>query len=119
MSHSCNLALHDGHSPQRVARPLACDEPSARRRCRQVLQFLVELSNDVFSLNVAKPHKLLNADWIDRIHKFRKKNPVFVQCYPVQGEDDWQRMIDIGVDVIQTDFPEALFEYLETQGFKI
>ena len=38
---------------------------------------------------------------------------------PVQGEDDWQRMIDIGVDVIQTDFPEALFEYLETQGFKI
>ena len=65
------------------------------------------------------PHQLLTADWIDRIHHFRQENPVFVHCYPVQRENDWQRMMDIGVDVIQTDFPEALLEYLKSSGFKI
>ncbi len=80
---------------------------------------LKEICNQYNLAYLCVPHKLLNADFVDRVHKYRKKNPVFVQCYPVQGEDDWQRMIDIGVDVIQTDFPEALFEYLREKGFKI
>lgn len=60
MSHSCNLVLHDGHSPRQVARPCPGDEPSARRRCRQVLQFLVELSNDVYFLTVAEGRRRVN-----------------------------------------------------------
>ncbi len=58
------------------------------------------------------PHDLLTTDYINHVHAYRHKNPVFVQCYPVQDEHDWKRMIDIGVDVIQTDFPDGLVTYL-------
>jgi glycerophosphoryl diester phosphodiesterase len=81
-----------------------------------------ELEEICTRLNIAYlciPHQQLTEDWVDRIHAYRADNPVFVQCYPVQTEEDWQRMIDIGVDVIQTDFPEALFEYLNDKGFEI
>nr|MDO8111508.1 glycerophosphodiester phosphodiesterase family protein [Candidatus Sigynarchaeota archaeon] len=74
---------------------------------------LKDLCNKYDMSYLCIPPNFLNADYINRIHAFRKKNPVFVQCYPVNDEPGWQRMIDIGVDVIQTDYPEALFEYLE------
>jgi glycerophosphoryl diester phosphodiesterase len=62
----------------------------------------------------------LNADFVNKVHHYREKNPVFIQTYPVNsGERDWQKYIDFGVDVVQTDFPEALFEYLESKGFKL
>src|SRR5271157_865424 len=80
---------------------------------------LEEICNRLDIAYLCIPHKLLTQDWVDRIHSYRTENPVFVQCYPVQTEEDWRRMIDIGVDVIQTDFPEALFEYLENQGYAI
>ncbi len=58
------------------------------------------------------PHNLLTDDYVAHVHAYRRKNPVFVQCYPVQNERDWKRMIDIGVDVIQTDFPDGLADYI-------
>jgi glycerophosphoryl diester phosphodiesterase len=58
------------------------------------------------------PHKMLTASYVDHVHAYRRKNPVFIHCYPVQNEADWKRMIDIGVDVIQTDFPDGLASYI-------
>ncbi len=60
---------------------------------------------------------VLNRDFVKRIHEFREQDPVFVHCYPVQGESDWHKMLDMGVDVIQTDYPEALMEYMAECGF--
>jgi glycerophosphoryl diester phosphodiesterase len=73
---------------------------------------LKDLCNQYDMAYLCVPHKVLNADFVKHIHAYREKSPVFVHCYPVQAELDWQRMIDIGVDVIQTDFPEALAEYI-------
>ncbi|NMC04459.1 MAG: hypothetical protein GYA24_04565 [Candidatus Lokiarchaeota archaeon] len=73
---------------------------------------LKDLCNQYDLSYLCVPHKLLHADYVDRVHAYRKKDPVFVHCYPVQSEADWKRMIDIGVDVIQTDFPDALAAYI-------
>jgi glycerophosphoryl diester phosphodiesterase len=78
---------------------------------------LPKICNDLDIAYLCVPHKILNADFIHKIHHYREKNPLFVHCYPVQNEKDWERMLNIGVDVIQTDFPEALTEYLESKGF--
>jgi glycerophosphoryl diester phosphodiesterase len=43
---------------------------------------------------------------------------VYVHCYPVQNEKDWQTMLDYGVDVIQTDYPEALMEYFNEKDLR-
>ncbi|MHA1698598.1 MAG: glycerophosphodiester phosphodiesterase [Promethearchaeota archaeon] len=61
----------------------------------------------------------LNEEFVRKIHGFRKDKPVFVHCYPVNNEKEWERMIEIGVDVIQTDFPDALIQYLKELGFDI
>ena len=61
---------------------------------------------------------LLNKNFIEEVHNYRLKNPVFLHCYPVHNEEKWQKMIDIGLDVIQTDYPMALKEYLAEKGFK-
>jgi len=74
---------------------------------------LQDLCNTYDLAYLCIPVQYLNDDYINRIHAFRKTNPVFVQCYPVSDEPGWLRMIDMGVDVIQTDFPEALIEYLD------
>jgi glycerophosphoryl diester phosphodiesterase len=74
---------------------------------------LGDLCNQFDLAYLCVAHKALNEDFVSRVHAYREDNPVFVQSTPVQGEADWQRMIDAGVDVIQTDFPEALMEYLE------
>ncbi|MFX0101235.1 MAG: glycerophosphodiester phosphodiesterase [Candidatus Hodarchaeota archaeon] len=64
------------------------------------------------------PPRVINPDFVDRIHDYRDDDPVFVHCYPVQTEPGWQDMIDAGVDVIQTDYPEALIEYLTEGGLR-
>ncbi len=61
------------------------------------------------------PWRKLNADWIDRIHA----SGMFVHCYPVNSEAEMQHMVDIGVDVIQTDYVPVLKEILISQGFSI
>ena len=73
---------------------------------------LQDLCNTYDLAYLCIPIKYLNEDYITRIHAYREEKPVFVQCYPVSDEPGWRRMIDMGVDVIQTDFPEALIEYL-------
>lgn len=78
---------------------------------------LKDICNDLDISYLCIPPKSLNTDFINRIHNYRSKKPVFVHCYPVQNERDWQKMIDFGVDVIQTDYPEALMEYL-SEKFK-
>jgi hypothetical protein len=61
----------------------------------------------------------INSEFINKIHQFRLSNPLFTHSYPVQTEMDWKRMVDCGVDVIQTDYPEALYEYIEEKlGYK-
>jgi glycerophosphoryl diester phosphodiesterase len=73
---------------------------------------LKDLSNRFNLVYFCIPYRVINANFVDHIHRFRSNNPVFVQCYPVQTEDLWNSMLNCGVDVIQTDFPEALMEYL-------
>jgi glycerophosphoryl diester phosphodiesterase len=58
------------------------------------------------------PYRYLNEKFVQKIHHYRAHNPVFVHSYPVNTENEWQSLIDMGVDVIQTDFPEALQEFL-------
>ena len=62
------------------------------------------------------PPRYLTAENVDEVHHYREDNPVFVHCYPVQTEEDWQHMYEIGVDVIQTDYPAALMGYLDEKG---
>ncbi|MHA1680113.1 MAG: glycerophosphodiester phosphodiesterase [Promethearchaeota archaeon] len=73
---------------------------------------LEEICNRLDISYLCIPPSAINPDFIDRIHKYRDSNPVFVHCYPVQSESGWQEMIEAGVDVIQTDYPEALIEYM-------
>lgn len=63
------------------------------------------------------PFRAINANFVDRIHHIRSINPVFVQCYPVQTEELWKSMLTCGVDVIQTDFPEAFMDYLSKNPY--
>ncbi|MBD3351034.1 MAG: hypothetical protein GF364_06070 [Candidatus Lokiarchaeota archaeon] len=58
----------------------------------------------------------LSEEYIDHVHNYRAENPVFIHCYPVHNEEGWQKMIDMGVDVIQTDYPMALREYLKEKN---
>jgi len=76
-----------------------------------------EICNRLQVAYLCIPKNNLNLEYVDRVHQYREENPVFIHCYPVQTEAEWQEMLDIGVDVIQTDYPEALFEFLEAQGF--
>ena len=62
--------------------------------------------------------KNLISEFVKKVHSFRREKIVFLHSYPVQTEDGWQRVIDAGVDVIQTDYPAGLFEYLEEIGYK-
>ncbi|MHA1341440.1 MAG: glycerophosphodiester phosphodiesterase [Promethearchaeota archaeon] len=62
--------------------------------------------------------KFLTRELVMDAHEIRSENQVFVHSYPVQNEVQWQRMLDIGVDVIQTDYPEALKEFLIEKGYK-
>jgi glycerophosphoryl diester phosphodiesterase len=71
-----------------------------------------DLCNQYDLAYLCVPHKMLTASYVDHIHAYRRKNPVFVHCYPVQNEPDWKQMVDIGVDVIQTDFPDGLASYI-------
>jgi glycerophosphoryl diester phosphodiesterase len=57
----------------------------------------------------------LNKTFVNEIHNYRPEHPLFVHSYPVQTEQGWKSLLEIGVDVIQTDYPEALIEYLTNQ----
>jgi hypothetical protein len=74
------------------------------------------------SLNIAYVNvapRAITEDYVDRIHNYREENPVFIQTTPAQNEQDWELLVNNGVDVIQTDYPEALFDFLERKGFQI
>ena len=62
--------------------------------------------------------KVLNKAFVDSIHNYSISTPVFVHSYPVQTEAEWQKMLDMGVDVIQTDYPEALMNFLQERGLR-
>ncbi|MFX0100024.1 MAG: glycerophosphodiester phosphodiesterase [Candidatus Hodarchaeota archaeon] len=55
----------------------------------------------------------LNAEFIDRIHGYRDVNPVYVHSYPANDESGWKKLIEMGIDVIETDFPGALIEFIQ------
>ncbi|MHA1794040.1 MAG: glycerophosphodiester phosphodiesterase [Promethearchaeota archaeon] len=77
-------------------------------------KFSKELGISYFCVSL----KYLNADLVDSIHSMENGNEqIFVHSYPVQTEDGWQKMLNIGVDVIQTDYPDALREFLKEKGF--
>ena len=76
-----------------------------------------EICNRLDIVYLCVANKALNTDYVDHIHNYCSEKPIFIQCTPVQTEEDWQRMLDIGVDVIQTDFPEALDFFLEENGY--
>jgi glycerophosphoryl diester phosphodiesterase len=79
---------------------------------------LAELCNQFDLAYLCVPVETLKPSFVDHIHHYRTKHPVFAQCYPVHTEAGWQKMIDMGVDVIQTDYPEALMEYLEARKLR-
>ncbi|MHA1819565.1 MAG: glycerophosphodiester phosphodiesterase [Promethearchaeota archaeon] len=77
-------------------------------------EYILDLDISYLCVNL----KFLNKELVDKVHGLREENQVFIHSYPVQTEDKWQKMLDIGVDVIQTDYPEALKEFLVEKGFK-
>lgn len=76
---------------------------------------LKQLCNDLDMSYLCIPFRYLNSGFVEKIHNYRKNNPVFVHSYPVNTEKQWQELLDMGVDVIQTDFPEALQEFLNIE----
>jgi glycerophosphoryl diester phosphodiesterase len=74
---------------------------------------LKDLCNDLNLSYLCVGVDKLSESFVNNIHNYRQENPVFVHCYPVHNETDWQTMLDYGVDVIQTDFPAALMEFLD------
>ena len=137
------MHIHNLYEPEKLV-PLL-DKYGLRKRCyfnlnayviAEYFRQDVEDSESLISLNVSGNDpklrdlcneldisylcvsvKGLNEAFVDEVHAYRTNNPVFIHTYPVQDEEKWQKMIDIGADVIQTDFPEALMEYLDEKGY--
>ncbi|MBM4176490.1 MAG: glycerophosphodiester phosphodiesterase [Ignavibacteria bacterium] len=69
---------------------------------------------DLFSLNVnyLQPHSLLlSEDFV----KEAQTNGYKIIAWDVDGENKMKRMIDIGVDAIETDYPERLQKILKSK----
>ncbi|MHA1733985.1 MAG: glycerophosphodiester phosphodiesterase [Promethearchaeota archaeon] len=111
----CYMNLNLLATAEYIREDLAEPEPLLSLNAQDDSPELLEACQKYDVAYLCVPWRNLDAGMVDRIHEAG----MFVHCYPVNTEEDMARMVEIGVDVIQTDYVPALKEVLEAKGFTL